>query len=456
MFTKIAGSKWKNIVLYITAFAFVATSVVAVIIYKLSGEINGAAEVNGREIPIYEFNYTYEMIGRNLQNQNIDITPFKKEIAKQAIETLIENELIYQEAEKEGIVATKEQVKEELLNIPAFQVNGKFDKNTYIQIINSLGLTPEGFEAILQKQITVNNLRSILLSTLYVSNEEVETFTKKQLTKISGEVTLIKPKEPVITDQMIKDYYEKHKSDYTVREGKKVEVYKIDINKLGQEKAESIAKDLFMKAKNGNLSNIPAEAEKVFDGEVYEDKKPENMPQDVLDLSKDKKVSFSKTNDAYYIGIYKGDVSQSKPFEEIKSEITEKLKRQEYQKAVEQLHKTTDITALLSNNPVEKNQISDTTIQEFVVKYGIKPDSLNNITRLKVGESSKPINTENGVLIFKLSQITEPDKDKMEEMKKTIEPMIKAQKFNDIYKMYLDNLKKKAKIKINKRLLEGE
>jgi peptidyl-prolyl cis-trans isomerase D len=456
LFTKIAGSKWKNIVLYITAFAFVATSIVAVIIYKLSGEINGAAEVNGREIPMYEFNYTYEMIGRNLQNQNIDITPFKKEIAKQAIETLIENELLYQEAEKEGIVATKEQVKEELLNIPAFQVNGKFDKNTYIQIINSLGLTPEGFESILQKQITVNNLRSILLSTLYVSDEEVETFTKKQLTRISGEVTLIKPKEPTITDQMIKDYYEKHKSDYTVKEGKKVEIYKIDINKLGQEKAEIIAKDLFTKAKTGNITNIPQEVEKVFDGEIYEDKKPENVPQDVLSLSKDKKVSFSKTNDGYYIGIYKGDVSQSKPFEEIKTEITEKLKRQEYQKVVDQLHKTTDITALLSNNPVEKNQISDMTIQEFVVKYGVKADSLSSITRLKVGETSKPINTEEGVLIFKLSQLTEPDKDKMEEMKKTIVPMIKAQKFNDIYKMYVDNLKKKAKIKINKRLLESE
>ncbi len=460
MFTKIAGSKWKNIVLYITVFTFVATSVVAVLVYKLSGEISGAAQVNGRDIPIYEFNYTYEMMARNLQSQNIDITSFKKEIAKQVIDTLIENELIYQQAEKEGLVATKEQVKEELLNIPAFQVNGKFDKNVYLQIINSMGLTPEGFESILQKQLTVNHVKAILLSSLYVSDDEIETFTRKQLTKISGETTLIKPKEPVITDSMIRDYYEKHKNDYATDQGKKVEIYKIDVNKVGQDKAENLAKDLFLKAKSGNISNTPQEVEKVFEGEIYPDKKPENIPTEVLadidSLSKDKKVSFSKGQSAYYIGVFKEEVVKTKPFEDIKSEIVEKLKRQEYQKAVESLHKTSDVTKLLANNPVEKSNVVDMTIQEFVVKYGIKPDSLGSITNLKVGQTSKPINTDEGVLIFKLSQITEPDKEKMEEMKKMMEPLIKNQKFNDIYQMYIDNLKKSAKIKINKRLIESE
>jgi peptidyl-prolyl cis-trans isomerase D len=40
-------------------------------------------------------------------------------------------------------------------------------------------------------------------------------------------------------------------------------------------------------------------------------------------------------------------------------------------------------------------------------------------------------------------------------MKKTILPFIKSQKFNDVYQMYVDSLKKKAKIKINKRVLEN-
>jgi hypothetical protein len=159
LFDKISQSKWKNIVLFITVFAFVATSIVAIIVYKLSGEINGVAEVNGKEIPFYEFNYAYEMTARNMQMQNFDISNLKDQIKKEVINDLIEKELLYQEAEKEGITATSEQVKNEILKISAFQVNGKFDKQTYLQIINSFGLTPDAFENILRKELSVNNLK---------------------------------------------------------------------------------------------------------------------------------------------------------------------------------------------------------------------------------------------------------------------------------------------------------
>lgn len=459
MFDKIRGSKWKNIVLFITAFTFVATSLVAILIYKFSGEINGVAEVNGREIPFYEFNYAYEITTRNLQAQNLDISNFKKEIKNQVIKSLIERELIYQQAEKEGIVATKEQVREEILKIPAFQVNGNFNKNTYLQIINSLGLTSEAFENILQKELTVNNIKTLLLSTVYVSDDEISIFTKKQLTKISGETIVIKPKEPKITEDMIKYYYEKHKKDYSLQVGKNISVLKIDVEKLGQEKAENLAKDIFSKAKSGQFSSLPAEVEKVYEGEVFDNLQPSiplEIKEDVQSLNKDKNVAFTKTQTSYFITIYKGEALKSKTLGEVKDEIIAKLKNEEMKKAVSDLQKTTDITQLLTNNPVEKSYVSDITIQEFVVKYDVKNEDLNKITNLKVGETSKPIATENGLLVFKLTGIREPDKDKVEEMKKILIPMIKSQKFGDMYQMYVDKLEKNSKIKINKRLLGDE
>lgn len=459
MFDKIRSSKWKNIVLFITAFTFVATSLVAILIYKFSGEINGIAEVNGREIPVYEFNYAYEITTRNLQAQNLDISNFKKEIKNQVIKSLIERELIYQQAEKEGIVATKEQVKEEILKIPAFQVNGNFDKNIYLQIINSLGLTPEAFENILQKELTVNNIKALLLSTVYVSDDEINVFIKKQLTKISGETTVIKPKEPKITEDMIKDYYEKHKKDYSSQVGKNILVLKIDIEKLGQEKAEKLAKEIFTKAKAGELSSLPAEVEKVYEGEVFDNLPPSilsDIKEDIQSLNNDKNVAFTKTQSSYFITLYKGEALKAKNLEELRNEIAAKLKNEEMKKAVLDLQKTTDITQLLTNNPVEKSSVSDVTIQEFVVKYDVKNQDLNKLTDLKVGETSKPIATESGLLIFKLTGIKEPDKDKVEEMKKVLIPMIKSQKFADIYQMYVDKLEKNSTIKINKRLLGDE
>ena len=459
MFDKISQSKWKNIVLFITVFAFVATSIVAIIVYKLSGEINGVAEVNGKEIPFYEFNYAYEMTARNMQMQNLDISNLKDQIKKEVVNDLIEKELLYQEAEKEGITATSEQVKNEILKISAFQVNGKFDKQIYLQIINSFGLTPDAFENILRKELSVNNLKTILLSTIYVSDEEIETFTKKQLTRVSGEATIIKPNTPEITEEMIKKFYEEHKKDYLAQTGKNITVYKIDIQKLGDDKAQQLAKQLFTQAKSGNLQSVPAEVEKVFEGDVFSNQEIQNLPkeiqEDVNSLNKDKKVSFTKTQNEYYISVFNGESLKSIPYEQVKNEIKQKLERELSQKALQDMQKTTDITQLLKQNKTEKQTISDNTIQELVVKFGIKREDLNKLANLKVGEISKPISTENGILIFKLTEIKEPDKSQVDETKKTILPFIKSQKFNDVYQMYVDSLRKKAKIKINKTVLEN-
>jgi peptidyl-prolyl cis-trans isomerase D len=459
LFDKISQSKWKNVVLFITVFAFVATSIVAIIVYKLSGEINGVVEVNGKEVPFYEFNYAYEMTARNMQMQNLDISNLKDQIKKEVVSDLIEKELLYQEAEKEGITATSEQVKNEILKISAFQVNDKFDKQAYLQIINSFGLTSDAFENILRKEISINNLKTILLSTIYVSDEEIETFTKKQLIKVSGEVTIIKPNIMEITEDMIKKFYEEHKKDYSAQTGKNITVYKIDIQKLGDDKAQQLAKQLFTQAESGNLQSVPAEVEKVFEGDVFSNQETQNLPreiqEDVNSLNKDKKVSFTKTQNEYYISVFNGESLKSIPYEQVKNEIKQKLERELSQRALQDIQKTTDITQLLKQNKTEKQTISDNTIQELVVKFGIKREDLNKLANLKAGEISKPISTENGILIFKLNGIKEPDKSQVDEMKKTILPFIKSQKFNDVYQMYVDSLKKKAKIKINKRVLEN-
>jgi len=459
LFDKISQSKWKNIVLFITVFAFVATSIVAIIVYKLSGEINGVAEVNGKEIPFYEFNYAYEMMARDMQMQNLDISNLKDQIKKEVLDDLIEKELLYQEAEKEGITATSEQVKNEILKISAFQVNGKFDKQTYLQIINSFGLTPDAFENILRKEISINNLKVILLSAIYVSDEEIETFTKKQLTKVSGEATIIKPNIPEITEDMIKKFYEEHKKDYSAQTGKNITVYKIDIQKLGDDKAQQLAKQLFTQAKSGNLQSVPAEVEKVFEGDLFSNQDIQNLPkevqEDVNSLNKDKKVLFTKTQNGYYISLFNRESLKSIPYEQVRNEIKQKLERELSQKALQDMQQITDVTQLLKQNKTEKQTISDNTIQELVVKFGIKREDLNKLANLKVGETSKPISTENGILIFKLTEIKEPDKSQVDETKKTILPFIKSQKFNDVYQMYVDSLKKKAKIEINKRVLEN-
>lgn len=457
MFDKIASSRWKYVVMFITVFAFVATSIVAVIVYKLSGEINGVAEVNGREIPLYEFNYVYQLTVRNIESQNIDPQTMKKELIKQTIDNLIETELLYQQAVKEGIASSTEQVKREILNIPAFQVNGKFDKQIYLQTINALGLSPEAFEEILRKDISADNIRSILLSTVYISEDELSTFTRKQLTKVSGEITLIKPKEPVITEQQARDYYQKHKEEYSSKQDKRVAIYKIDIQKLGQDRAETLAKESFSRLKSGQ--GVSGEVEKIVEDRGEKINSRGDIPQELISsidsLSPSKNILFIKNPTAYYILQYLGDVVEETPFETVKNSIIQRLKEDHISKQIEKLHKSNlNITELLKENVSTTQKVENETMQSLIATYGIKPEDAGKILNLKLGQRSTPINVREGVMVFTLTGISQPDSSSLDEMKKTLLPLMKGQKFNDIYQMYIDKLKERSKIKINKRVLE--
>jgi len=96
----------------------------------------------------------------------------RKLIHQQALENLISQELLYQEAEKEGLTATKEEVKKAILTYEAFQENGKFSKEKYISVLRSAGMTPQMFEEIIRRDLTTKHMVSILKASFYTVNQD--------------------------------------------------------------------------------------------------------------------------------------------------------------------------------------------------------------------------------------------------------------------------------------------
>ncbi len=464
MFGKIAESKWKNIVMFVTVFAFVGTAFVGIIVYKLTGQISGAAVVNGKEITTTELNYNARLLMRDYEDKGIDTAPLRKTIYRQALENLINQELLYQEAEKEGIIATDEEVKRAILDTPAFQENGKFSKEKYYAILRNMSISPEFFEGLLRKDISIKHLLTILRADFYISDFEVDTFLKKQLTIIKGKALLISLKELEIKEEEIKKYYEEHKKEYSGKKGKKIKVYKIDIEKLGQEKAEKLAKETFAELKTKKELNKEG-VEKVLDISYYKEEQLKNIPEkvrkDINQLSKEKPVVFAKTDKAYFLGVFEGEISEALPLEDVREKIVKALKAEEKKKMLEKLlkeveeveKKEKDLNKLakMFNGKIE--EINDNTLQEIAVRYGINSEDVKKIFKLKNGEISVPLKIRNGVLIIKVEQKKEPDPKKYAEMKESVQPMIEGEKFNTIIQMYIDKLKKESDIKINPRVL---
>ncbi len=465
MFTKIGESKWMKFVLFITTFAFVGTALVALIVYKMSGKMTGAVEVNGREISMQRYMYEVNLIQSNLERQGVDIAPLRKAIRNQALNNIINEELIYQEAEKEGIVATKEEVKVAILNIPAFQENGVFSKERYLAIVNSMGISPQFFEEILRKQLTRDHVFALIDGSTYLTKEELNVFLNKELSKISGKILIVEPKIKV-TEEDLKKFYEKNINLFAGKKGKEIVLYEINIKDLGKEKAASLAKEIFLKMKNNQPVEVKNGVKKVFDGVLYKETQlkdvPEKVIKDLETLSKDKSISFVKTDEAYYLAKFKKEVSKPMPFNEVKKQVELYYKQKKTKEELENLYKTLekDIASGKTLEQLKKKyggkieNVEKLSLREISQKYFVPLGEISDLLKTKQGKLSRPIKTEGSILVIKVDNVEIAKDEKTKDLEDMLKKALYNEKLNDLITSYVLKLRKNAEIRINPRLTE--
>lgn len=137
-----------------------------------------AARVNGTEISYQEYQGAY----RNLyqlyqdiyQDQFSPALEKQLNLPKQALEQLVNQTLLLQEARRRGIEVSRKELVQAIAEVSAFQENGTFSKNRYIQVLNYQRMTPDEFEAMQRTQLMVDKLREQLKEKAAVTPEEIE------------------------------------------------------------------------------------------------------------------------------------------------------------------------------------------------------------------------------------------------------------------------------------------
>jgi peptidyl-prolyl cis-trans isomerase D len=108
------------------------------------------AAVDGHEISQQEFRERWDNYRARITQQfgsKIDMslieTPERK---RQLLDQMIDEQLVLDAAEKNGAVVPKTAVQQEILGIPAFQVDGKFNLAAYQQFLAQSRKTADGFD----------------------------------------------------------------------------------------------------------------------------------------------------------------------------------------------------------------------------------------------------------------------------------------------------------------------
>jgi len=194
------------------------------------------ALVNGEVISSLEYQKTYRDLLEGLRvrykglwNDNL-IKVF--DLKNKALENLINQKLISQEAKKLGLAVTENEIQKAIMDYPAFQTNGQFDLRRYKALLGNNRMKPEDFEATMDGELLRGKLSQFLLAFMGVTDQEVLDHYTYTNDKIKISFVQFKPeklKKSTKPDQAaMEEYFKEHKEGYRVPEKIKLAYLLID------------------------------------------------------------------------------------------------------------------------------------------------------------------------------------------------------------------------------------
>lgn len=189
-----------------------------------SGNASFAAEVDGERIPVETVRRAWQQRQSQLQQMLRNELPPDMAKAQQnaLLDQYIQQTLLTKRANDLGYKVSDEALARRVMEIPQFQVDGKFSTDRYNALLRSNGLTETRFEADLQTEIMVEQLQTGVVESSFALPYELERrYTlEKQQREIDYALVATSDFLPTVTvtDEQIQKYYEQNSNQFLTTE----------------------------------------------------------------------------------------------------------------------------------------------------------------------------------------------------------------------------------------------
>lgn len=201
------------LVLIILTFAFAGVSS-----YLGGSGASVAATVNDKEITQASVEQAYRNERARLQEQygeQFDLLAsnpnFAQQIRAQALQTLVTEALVVQAIDDMGLRVGDEQIKNQIREMPEFQVDGKFNNEQYLALLRRANYTPAQFSSGLKQDAARRQLLTMLVGSEFVLPTEVDSANKLQAQQRIAKVLTVSASDftetEAVTESEIQDYY---------------------------------------------------------------------------------------------------------------------------------------------------------------------------------------------------------------------------------------------------------
>ncbi|MDP8985851.1 MAG: SurA N-terminal domain-containing protein [Pseudomonadota bacterium] len=185
---------------------------------------NYAAKVNGSEISsnVVRESYQQELARVERESNGAVDDVLRSQLKRQVIEGYVNNEAVVTRADELGYRVSDEDLLKAMAQVPAFQVDGKFDKAHAIAVLKAQGRSIAEIEGLFRREVKLRQLDSALNLSSFVTPSELarlRALTQQQRELSWFTVPAAKYMAQATPDAAaIQTYYEAHKAEYMTPE----------------------------------------------------------------------------------------------------------------------------------------------------------------------------------------------------------------------------------------------
>ena len=224
---------------------------------------DSVAEVNGVKITPQQLQLAYEKARQREIAQghtNLD-QKSQATLKQQVLQQLIDEIIVTRALSKLGFTADSSQIRVVIAAMPMFQEKSKFSSERMQQILSNLSISEREFFAELQHSIMLNQFEGGLATSAFALPDELTTAAKLINQKRDFSYVVIKPEsfaaQVVVDDQAIAQYYEQHKNDFLIPEKISIEYIELRADDLKKEtKADKQRQHEIFSERNDKLADL--------------------------------------------------------------------------------------------------------------------------------------------------------------------------------------------------------
>ncbi|MGP1957419.1 MAG: peptidylprolyl isomerase [Arsenophonus sp. ER-QC15-MAG3] len=232
----LANSIILKIVFIIIILSFVLTSINT---YLINGSNNNVVKVNGTKISQVQLQQAFQQekqaLAEQLGNKLSEITSNEegvKMLRRKALERLIEITLLNQYSNELGLIATDNQIKQNIYNMPIFQKNKHFDSDKYQSILSQYNINANDFAEEIRQNLINRQLTKIYIMDEFALPEEVNNYAKLLLEKREVKIATLSITNYLsrqkVKNNELKNYYNAYKKSFILPEQVQISYIKLD------------------------------------------------------------------------------------------------------------------------------------------------------------------------------------------------------------------------------------